>query len=164
MNTGSKTRAVNTTIQADLNTERLQDYAGYQIVRLGKIISANFERHMRKIGVTTSAIQALSVVAENDGITVNDLSEASFVRQSTLTKILDRLEDAGLVRREVATLDRRWVHIFITRQGRSIVNEMYEALHIIEGKLLDSYSSAEREELLDVLSRLNAEANSRLSY
>jgi DNA-binding MarR family transcriptional regulator len=56
---------------------------------------------------------------------MHELEEASLFTRSGLTRLADRLEDAGLVRRERSAEDRRGVHLAITDAGLAKIDEVW---------------------------------------
>lgn len=56
---------------------------------------------------------------------MHELEEASLFTRSGLTRLADRLEDAGLVRRERLAADRRGVYLAITQAGIDKIDEVW---------------------------------------
>jgi DNA-binding MarR family transcriptional regulator len=59
-----------------------------------------------------------------DGCTVTELAVALGLETSSCSRRINILEDAGLVRREAGTVDRRIAHLWLTEEGR----ELFETL------------------------------------
>jgi DNA-binding MarR family transcriptional regulator len=56
------------------------------------------------------------VLWEKDGIPITELAQKTRLEKSTLTSMLDRLEQAGLIAREFSKEDRRKIHIHRTKK------------------------------------------------
>jgi DNA-binding MarR family transcriptional regulator len=56
-----------------------------------------------------------------DGLRMNELAGRILASKSGLTRVIDRMEDAGLVRRERPAGDRRVVQVFITPEGVEVL-------------------------------------------
>src|SRR5450759_1034505 len=56
--------------------------------------------------------------AADDGLRMQELEERSLFTRSGLTRLVDRIEAAGLVRRESVAGDRRGVRVALTSEGR----------------------------------------------
>jgi DNA-binding MarR family transcriptional regulator len=52
-------------------------------------------------------------------------SPVAYARRSGLTRLVDRIEAAGLVRREPVVGDRRWVRVVLTDEGLRRHNEAF---------------------------------------
>ena len=70
-------------------------------------------------GITLSWYDALVNLEEADGgLRMNELASRILFSKSGLTRVIDRMEEAGLVRRERPPDDRRVVNVLITPGGR----------------------------------------------
>jgi DNA-binding MarR family transcriptional regulator len=99
----------------------------------------------------------LQCLAENGTLSMSDIAQNIMVNVSTVTGIVDRLEQKGFLERKRVSADRRVITIALTEKGRTLAQNSPPAVHekIIHAvKLL---SEPEREEIvlaLDSLSRL----------
>jgi DNA-binding MarR family transcriptional regulator len=84
----------------------------------------------------------------------SELTGTLMLTSSGTTKRLDRLERAGLVERAPDPQDRRGVLIRLTAAGRERIDATTEAHLENERRLLAALSDAEREELADLLRKL----------
>ena len=73
--------------------------------------------------------------APDDGLRMQELEEHSLFTRSGLTRLVDRIEAAGLVRREPVAGDRRGVRVVLTPEGRRRHDEAF----------VDHYRVIERE-------------------
>lgn len=71
--------------------------------------------------------------APGNGFRMQELEQRSLFTRSGLTRLVDRIETAGLVRREPVPGDRRGVRVVLTPEGRRRHNEAFvEHLRLIE--------------------------------
>lgn len=70
----------------------------------------------------------LGRLARSDGrrLRMHELEEASLFTRSGLTRLADRLEEAGLVRRERSAEDRRGVYLAITDAGMAKIDQVWD--------------------------------------
>lgn len=106
----------------------------------------------------------LALLSEKDGVTQKSLAEAMFIRPPSLSELLFKMEEEGLIERRTNERDRREVLVFIAERGRRIAamystdrekrteaffsaltQEEKEALSAILKKLLDSNSETKKE-------------------
>ena len=80
------------------------------------------------VRVTPAQAGILFLLAEKDGRTMSELSRILSIDNSTLTGLVDRLEKAGLARRDASPNDRRASHVYISPEG---VQEMKKARSIV---------------------------------
>jgi DNA-binding MarR family transcriptional regulator len=83
-----------------------------------------------------------------------DLTNATMLTSSGTTKRLDKLEQAGLIRREADPNDRRGTLITLTAAGRELIDSLTAAHLANERRLLEALDEAEKGLLADLLRKL----------
>lgn len=87
-------------------------------------------------GITAAQYNVLALLAEeDDGINQLSISRRMLVSQGNITRILDKLLRAGLIRRVEDTSDRRHKRISITSKGRKLHREIKPAYEQLIRKL-----------------------------
>ncbi len=111
-----------------------------------------------RLGVSSTDLECLDIIAMRGSITAGDLARASGLSTGAITGLVDRLERAGLAKREAAADDRRKVMLRITprleREGAALAAPMHAAM----SALLEDYDEAALALMLNVLERANAAA------
>jgi DNA-binding MarR family transcriptional regulator len=77
-----------------------------------------------------NVLKVLASCDEGSGIACQAIGEQLLNRVPDITRLLDRLEQAGLIWRERCASDRRVVRTHLTDAGRSKVREVQEPLHL----------------------------------
>jgi DNA-binding MarR family transcriptional regulator len=97
----------------------LEQEAQLNIVRTGAIIMDEIEQFLKPYGVTATQYNVLRILrgSEPDGLCRNELRHRMLTRMPDVTRLLDRMEEAGLVARTREDDDRRMVRSRITREG-----------------------------------------------
>jgi DNA-binding MarR family transcriptional regulator len=72
-------------------------------------------------GLNAPRLSALSVIVFGGPVTLGDLAEVEQVRPPTMTRIVNALEDLGLVTKEKSSTDRRNIHLSPTAAGRRLL-------------------------------------------
>ncbi|HLG83471.1 MAG TPA: MarR family transcriptional regulator [Bradyrhizobium sp.] len=105
-----------------------RDYATLASFRRSlRIFLAFSEDAARKAGLPSQqhqAILAIRGLAPDTGMTVNDLAEQLLLKPQTAVELVDRLEDAGLVRRERDQVDRRRVLLSLTTKASRLLEKL----------------------------------------
>ncbi len=78
-----------------------------------------YERLIAPTGLTLLEWYVLRALYEQDGLTASHLAALVCRHPSSMTAVLDRMEEKGLLRRQTDTADRRVVHVFLTERGRA---------------------------------------------
>jgi MarR family 2-MHQ and catechol resistance regulon transcriptional repressor len=84
-------------------------------------------RHIRAMRLTPSQFDVIATLGDTDGMTCSELSAATLVTKGTLTGVLDRLEQKGLVRRDDVAGDRRRTKIRLTEKGNALFEKTFAA-------------------------------------
>jgi DNA-binding MarR family transcriptional regulator len=113
-----------------------------------------FLQSRRGLGVSQGEAHLLAQLAEAGPCTVGQLHEAFAHRRSTLTSILDRLEERGLVRREVRPDDRRSFLVTLTPTGSLRARRVRAALAALEALASSRVSAAQLAGFAAVVSAL----------
>mgnify|MGYP002067418035 FL=1 len=70
--------------------------------------------------ISVAYFAVLQALWGNDGLSISDLGERAQLEKSTMTSLIDRMEGAGLVRREDHPTDRRAYRICLTARGKEL--------------------------------------------
>ena len=89
--------------------------------RLFKAIQEYSKAIFRRTGLSGPQVWALTVLAGESGLSLSELAERLFAHPSTVSGIVDRLEDRGAVRRVPDPEDRRGVRLSLTPLGRQLL-------------------------------------------
>jgi DNA-binding MarR family transcriptional regulator len=89
-------------------------------------------------------------------LTPTALYETTMMSSGGMTARIDRLEKAGLVERRRHPTDRRGTLVALTRKGRALIDEAYDAHVANEVALLSALTRAEQRELDALLAKLLA--------
>lgn len=91
-----------------------------------------------------------------EGLPTLDIGVQMIEKSPGVTRLLDKLESRGMVRRERQTLDRRQVLCFITQSGLDILKGLDGPIHQYSREEFACLSEAELGALLEVLARIKA--------
>ena len=76
----------------------------------------------RGAGLSSAQIFALQQLAEHPSASVNDLAALTFTHQSSVSVVIQRLAELGLVAKVAASDDRRRKRLALTRKGRAVLH------------------------------------------
>ncbi|MEV0791148.1 MarR family transcriptional regulator [Kribbella sp. NPDC050459] len=106
--------------------------------------------------LTASELNVLANLADDKPRTVSEIGVAAGVRPTTLTGVLDRLSDKGLLARAAHAGDRRAVEIWLTPRGARSQARISEAFAAVESRALDGVPESAVKQARRVLSALAA--------
>jgi DNA-binding MarR family transcriptional regulator len=134
----------------------LDSYLPYLLNRAGQRIAASFGEEVRPLGVTVQMWRVLAALRERDGRRMGDLSETTSIEVSTLTRLVDNMEQKGLVARRRDGDDARVVLLHATPAGRRLTQRILPIAERYETVALAGFNAAEAEVLKAALRRLYA--------
>jgi DNA-binding MarR family transcriptional regulator len=91
---------------------------------------------------------------QGDGITITQLAERTALQKSTLTRMLDRLEHADLLRREPDPADRRTTRVLLTGQAKSALHTFAEVSEQMRDLFYRGFTQPEIEAFESALERI----------
>jgi len=95
-------------------------------------ISVYLESRTRELGVSPIEGHVLTYLRSYAPASIGDLVRVFGIKQSTFTSLLDRLEQAGFVRRTINPGDRRSFLIHISDEGRELAARLNRLLKTLE--------------------------------
>lgn len=112
------------------------------IALTGEMLAKEGQRIFRPLGLTDSQFNVLIILkhqADEKGITQTELGQRLLVNRSNVTGLVDRMEEAGWVRRSAVAGDRRINRVQITKNGLSLLEQAeetyYKRIHEVMGDL-----------------------------
>lgn len=100
--------------------------AQLSIIRTGSRLMDAFDQMLRPYGITVTQYNVLRILrgAEPEGLCRNEIRDRMVNRMPDVTRLLDRMESAGLISRSRSTEDRRMVRTQITSAGRKMLDDV----------------------------------------
>lgn len=132
-------------------TRFIDGYLAYLLARASHQVSREFHRELKPYGLTVIEWRVLATLEGSDGCSLGEVAEAVLFKQPTITKLIDRMERDGWVRRLPGTGDRRRIRIVMTDRGHRVVGELLAKAKQHEAVCLGSYTPAEIENLKRIL-------------
>lgn len=106
-----------------------------------------------EIGLTMPQMVTLLAIHDRGSCRMGTLADATQQSGGTLTGIVDRLIDDGLVERVRSVNDRRVIEVTLTSEGRARVHQVLEARHADLERILASFDGRELDEFTDLLAK-----------
>lgn len=102
----------------------------------------------------------LVLLSEQDGMTQRELSDSCAIDVTTLSRTLDRMEEAGFITREPHPDNRRAFLIRITELGKEKAEASRHGFQKIDDLIWQGFSKQEMESLLEKLQKVKANLDS----
>lgn len=125
-----------------------------ELVRAYQAFADYSAKHIREIGLTPSQFDVIATLGNRAEMNMGEIAAQTLVTKGTLTGIIDRLEQKGLVRREVPPDNRRSFTIVLTPAGEQTFQAAFPAHIAYLKERFDQLSSQELEQTQIALRRL----------
>lgn len=135
-----------------------------QINELNKLwhlmfIKSNYKdielRYPNMQGLSNNELAIVRIISENEETIIKDIVDELNVPKSTLTSMIDRLENRDIIVRGISKRDRRSYKLELTDKGRTIQNEHDDFEKEIYGKIITSLDTyEEREQLITLIGKI----------
>lgn len=135
-----------------------QESVGFLMRRIVHEVSAEIERQFDSCGLTNAQWLPLYKLHLGSASTVAELARECHLDSGGMTRLLDRLEAKGLVRRERSCADRRVVNLELTDEGREAARHVPDVLCRVQNAALRGFTQQEWQQLHDLLVRVLANA------
>jgi DNA-binding MarR family transcriptional regulator len=150
-----------------MSSETLACPSGDEKVQLFGLLLETNARLSRKLGIELESSCELPLAwfdvllqlrRSPDGhLKMNEIAEAIVHSSGGTTRLVDRIEEAGLVARQSCPSDRRAIHVAITETGNAKLDEALNVhLEYLDESLAKRLTQSERATLTSLLTKLNS--------
>ena len=99
---------------------KLDNQLCFRFYTVSRLITQAYREHLEPLGLTYPQYLVMMVLWEQDGQPVNDIAKRLVLNTNTVTPLLKRMEEEGLVTRKRAADDERKVIVSLTEKGMAL--------------------------------------------
>jgi DNA-binding MarR family transcriptional regulator len=134
----------------------LYEEASLNIARTESILRASMDDVLALYGLSATQYNVLRILrgAGAAGLCRNEIRSRLISRMPDVSRLVDRLEEAGLVERKRSTADRREVNTILTRRGRDLVDRLDPVVAAEHASWFGHMSPDELQTLTSLLTRV----------
>jgi DNA-binding MarR family transcriptional regulator len=134
---------------------------GFLISQLGFVSSKGFVEALRPLGIGPREWTLLRYVAQSEGQSQHALADRLDLPPSGMVAVVDGLEESGLLERRTTPGDRRVRALYMTPKGRRTLKRAIDIALAYEAELCSGLEESEREQLIDLLQKLQVDRVAR---
>jgi MarR family transcriptional regulator, multiple antibiotic resistance protein MarR len=127
---------------------------GHLVARARSAMLTGLDGELEPFGLTGAQFAVLKNVADGIASTAADLCRTMHYDTGSMTRMLDRLEEKSVLRRERCTEDRRVVYLRITDTGNELLPQLRAAVIQVLSRHLAGFTPEEVESLKQYLVRM----------
>jgi DNA-binding MarR family transcriptional regulator len=149
-----------TTLQEEIKQTKpfasLEQEAHLSVIRTAAILADEVEKFLRPYEITGTQYNVLRILrgAEPDGLCRNEVRDRMLTRMPDMTRLLDRMEDAGLVVRSRERDDRRMVLTRISPRGQKLLADIDDAVQKEHKSRFSKLDNSELRTVIELLSKV----------
>ncbi|MBF2388318.1 MarR family winged helix-turn-helix transcriptional regulator [Listeria welshimeri] len=115
-------------------------------------------KKLLKTGLNIGQLRYLWTLYKEDGISQESMAKRFMVDKASVTRHIKRLEELGMIRREMDAKDRRIQRIFVTDRGYQMRDLIEEVTKEWSARLTAGFSEKEKDDLMHLIGRLSDNA------
>lgn len=139
-----------------IGARSIKGSTGYALARVCKAHRANVGELLATLGLHVGQEMILMELWQDDGLRGGELARRLGVEPPTITKMLRRLENCGIVERSPDPRDARSFRVRLTPEGRSLEEPVARCWEAAEEKVLSGMSGEERQTFHRLLTKARA--------
>ena len=132
----------------------MDDTLHYLTMANQMLIQKSLMEQLKDTGLTIGQPKILDYLKEHDGSNQKEIAKACFLEAGSLTSILNKMEEKGLIERRTLNGNRRSFHIYLTEEGKEKLQLVEKAFASIEKKALADIQEEELEQFMSVYNRI----------
>ena len=118
------------------------------------MVQKKLMEQLKDTGLTLGQPKVLDYLKDHDGASQKEIAEGCLIEAGSLTSILNRMEEKGLIERKMLNGNRRTFHIFMTESGKKNQKLVEETFEKIEETALNNISEEEQKVFMEIFHRI----------
>ncbi|PZQ23012.1 MAG: MarR family transcriptional regulator [Sphingopyxis macrogoltabida] len=139
----------------------MSETLGFLLGDTARMFRRAFNARTRDSGITAVQSRVLTYVLRQPGIRQGPLAELIEVEPITLSRLIDRLEEAGLVERRADPTDRRAWRLHLTAAAEPLLDGLRRTAQDVIDEATEGMTDAERDQLSQLVERVRANLSRR---
>lgn len=137
------------------------NHIGFLLADNSRLARWSFDQQVRALGVTGPQARLLLLLNRFPGENQGNYAERLEVEPITLCRMVDRLEEAGLVERRPDPADRRAWQLHLTGKSQAMLEKLQHEVDTLVEEMLGGIPDEERETFLRILSQVGSNLSQR---
>lgn len=115
---------------------KLENQLCFPVYAASRLITREYQPLLDELGITYPQYLVLMILWEKDQLPVNDIAKKLVLNTNTITPLLKRMEQQGLVERRRSKEDERKVLVYLTEKGKQLQEQAARIPEQLVGQLL----------------------------
>ncbi|MGM0903559.1 MAG: MarR family winged helix-turn-helix transcriptional regulator [Bacillota bacterium] len=124
------------------------------LMQTSKRVHDRIKEEMTKNKLSITEFSVLEVLYHKGKQTIQQIGKSILISSGSMTYVIDKLEERGLVSRNACPDDRRAIHVLLTDQGNTVMNEIMPTYHELVSDMFGSLSDDDAETFVQLLRKV----------
>lgn len=133
---------------------RFEEFPFYWLAHAHAIYVVEMEKVLKKLGTDMPTRRVLLMLRLRGTASISDLSKHTIIKMSTLTRIVQRMRDEGLVETKTNPEDARVTDVLITPKGEELAARIEQATKKVFVRGYEGMSATEMKALMQSLQKI----------
>lgn len=138
----------------------MDENIGLALKEVTQLMRRRFDERARAKGATRAQWLALKMISQSEGINQGRLADFLEVEPITACRMIDRLEEAGMVERRRDPADRRAWQLYLTEKSRPVIDDLRIVGNELFEQAFQGLSREQRDQLYAMLETIRNNLNS----
>ncbi|THE13151.1 MarR family transcriptional regulator [Bacillus timonensis] len=130
------------------------------LMQTSRAIQERIRDDMMKNNLSITEFSVLEVLFHKGKQTIHQIGKSVLVTSGSMTYVIDKLEQKGLLKRSACPDDRRAIHVSLTTDGSELMNRIMPEHEDCVDSVFNSLNSQEVDTLIDLLKRVKEKVES----
>ncbi|MDN3015912.1 MarR family transcriptional regulator [Paenibacillus sp. BSR1-1] len=124
------------------------------LMQTSKAIHERIKEEMAKNKLSITEFSVLEVLYQKGKQTIQQIGNCILISSGSMTYVIDKLEQKGLLSRNACPDDRRVIHVTLTDDGNELMNVIMPEYHDSVNQMFESLDDDEAETLVQLLKKV----------
>lgn len=131
-------------------------FLGYLLSQTRNASFRDLADELEPLGLTCAQFRVVAGIAHQRAHTLSEFARYLDYDSGAMKRLLDRVEEKGLIRRVPCPADRRALNLELTDAARDLYPQLMEAVSRVNQRMLQGFSAEEEKQLENMLLRIQA--------
>lgn len=136
------------------NENFLDHFIPYAMYRITNRLNMELQSDLAPLKINVSRWRVLAALTAKDGRTMGELSQFTMMEQSSISRVVDRMVEEGLVIRQTQKQDNRYILVYMCEKGHEKFKTVFPKVIERQDRALKGFSKEECDILLGYMKRI----------
>jgi len=136
----------------------------FNLMDVARMMRTYADQRARQFGISRAQWTVLVRLDRFEGLKQSELAEVLELQPISLTRLLDRLAENGLIERRPDPKDRRANRLYLTPAARPLLDKLAKLSTEIMDQVLDGFDAAANERLLSTLTTMKDNLRAAMAH